>query len=625
LTWINTVSARASSLPPEEATMTLPTRDARDSGAARLAPALGAGIALAGIAVLSGWALDVPALKSILPGLASMKANTAVGFVLVGMALGLSAPGRASARPHRRVLAANTCAVVLGALGLVTLAEYGFAWNPGIDQWLFREDPSSPGTTAPGRMAVMTALNFTLIALALLLRGVRLRRGQRPSNWLALAVCANSYLAVLGYAYGVSSLYAVAAMSSVALHTALLFVLAAAGVACGRPDSRFCRQVLGDSMAAQVNRRLLPVAIVVPPLLGWLSLQGQLGGYYPGRFSLAIFTVGNAAIFSVLVWRSSRALQQLHDQRLAVAQVNAWQRAILDSADLTVIATDTEGGILSVNAGAERKLGYTAQELLGKTPLLIHDAAEVAERAEALSQELGHPVPPGFEVFVANARRGTSDERDWTYIRKDGSTFPVRLSVTSLRDANGEATGFLGIGTDITRRKRAEAQLLYLARHDSLTGLANRPHLLDVLGDAMARCERDGHALAVVFLDLDRFKAINDQFGHHTGDLVLKEFASRLSRAVRTTDTVARLAGDEFVIVLDLLHRADDARTVADKIATAMREPFRILGRDHAVSASMGIALRRPGETDPEALLRRADAALYRAKESELVAYRIEP
>lgn len=586
----------------------------RARGTARLAPLIGTCVGFAGLTVLLGWMFDIPALKSVLPGFATMKANTALGFVLVGAGLWLSGPKKASDASRWNARLATGCAVVLGALGLLTLAEYGFYLDLGIDQLLFRDVRVSPGSMVPGRMAVTTALNFTLLAAALLLINVESDKGKRPSHWLALAVCANSYLAILGYVYGVSALYAVAAMSSVALHTAILFALASAGVACARPDSGFGRQILADNMASQINRRLLPVAILIPPLLGWLSLKGELAGFYPGRFGLAVFTMGNAAIFSLLVWRSSRALQHLHEQRIAVAGESAWQQAILNSADLTVIATDVDGGIRSVNAAAERKLGYAASELLGQTPLIIHDPAEVAARARALSDELGGVVQPDFEVFVAKARRGVSDEHDWTYIRKDGSTFPVRLSVTSLRDATGRPTGFLGIGTDITRRQQAEAELQYLARFDSLTGLANRSHLLQVLREAIARSERDGRSIAVIFLDLDRFKQINDGFGHHVGDLVLKEFATRLLRAVRATDTVARLAGDEFVIVLDLLQQPEDAHKVGEKIALSLRDPFPILGREHAVSASMGIALRRAGETDPEALLRRADAALYESK-----------
>ncbi len=592
---------------------------------ARLAPIIGAVVAFAGVAVLVGWAFDIQTLKSGLPGLVTMKPNAALGFVLAGASLWLSSSRDGMGTSRGKALAAG-CAILLAAIGVLTLAEYAFQWDLQIDELLFHDARASLGIVAPDRMAAMAAINFTLLAAALLVIDVDSRAGTRPSNWLALVVCADSYLAILGYVYGVSALYAVVAMSTVALHTAVLFVLVGVGVACARPDSRFGRQMLGDNMGGQVNRRLLPVAIVIPPLLGWLSLKGELAGFYPAQFGLAIFTIGNLVIISALVWRSSRVLQQIHDQRIAVTQVSAWQRAILDSADLTVIATDVDGGIRSINAGAQKKLGYAADELIGTKPLLLHDPEEVAARAKSLSEELGEDVPAGFEVFVAMARRGVSEERDWTYVCKDGSTFPVRLSVTPLRNATGELTGFLGIGTDITQRKQAETQLLRLARFDSLTGLANRSRLLEILNETMARSERDGDVLALIFLDLDHFKQINDTFGHHVGDQVLKEFAARLSNAVRASDTVARLAGDEFVVVLDRLHQPGDAQAeeVAGKIAASMCAPFRILGREHAVSASMGIALRRSRETDPEALLRRADVALYQAKHSGRGVYSTE-
>lgn len=136
------------------------------------------------------------------------------------------------------------------------------------------------------------------------------------------------------------------------------------------------------------------------------------------------------------------------------------QRAILDSANYSIISTDVDGTILTFNAAAERLLGYAASEVIGKTtPVIIHDWEEVVERSQQLTQELGIPIEPGFETFVAKARRGKLDEREWTYIRKDGSRFPVLLSITALQDAQGKITGFLGIGSDITERKQAEAEL----------------------------------------------------------------------------------------------------------------------------------------------------------------------
>src|SRR5215210_2178411 len=138
-------------------------------------------------------------------------------------------------------------------------------------------------------------------------------------------------------------------------------------------------------------------------------------------------------------------------------RASAWQQAILDSADFTIISTDVDGLILTCNSGALQRLGYTADEVIGKlTPAVLHDPVEVERRARELSRELGREIQPGFEALVAKARLGVPDENDWTYVRKDGRRFPVRLSVTALRDEKGNLSGFLGIGKDLTEQKAAE-------------------------------------------------------------------------------------------------------------------------------------------------------------------------
>ncbi|MGR3278626.1 PAS domain S-box protein [Acaryochloris marina NIES-2412] len=154
-------------------------------------------------------------------------------------------------------------------------------------------------------------------------------------------------------------------------------------------------------------------------------------------------------------------MNQVHQLGTSKSQQSQiWQQAILDSADFTIISTDTQGIIQTLNSGALRKLGYKPEELIGKvTPAIIHDPQEVEQRAQQLSQELGYPVNPGFETFVAKARLGIADENIWTYIRKDQSQFQVCLSVTALHDVAGNLTGFLGIGKDITKQQRMEKYL----------------------------------------------------------------------------------------------------------------------------------------------------------------------
>jgi diguanylate cyclase (GGDEF)-like protein len=259
------------------------------------------------------------------------------------------------------------------------------------------------------------------------------------------------------------------------------------------------------------------------------------------------------------------------------------------------------------------------------TPLLLHDPSELAAHAAVLTEELGIPVAAGWEALVAKPRLGGCDENDWTYIRKDGTTFPVRLSVTAMHDELGRLTGFLGVGYDITLQKQAEAKLLQLARSDALTGLANRAHFEEHLAAAIDRSKRRGVAMALLFLDIDHFKAVNDTYGHEGGDTVLKAFAQRLCRLTRTTDLVARLAGDEFVVVLEGSVDQDSVRRIADDVIVAMREPIRIFDTPQTVSVSIGVALLDPAATYPDTpLLRRADNALYAAKRGGRGGYHVE-
>lgn len=568
--------------------------------------------------VLAGWLFNAPDLRTLWTGAVAMKANTAVAFLLLGSSLwALHRPQQAPVA--RRI--ARLPALLAGLIGLLSLLEYVTPADLGIDQWLFAD----PAAMLPGRMAMMSAVNVLLLGAAVWTIDLEFDRGIRPSHWLALVVAGNAFLAVLGYLYGVEAFYRLVALTAMALHTALLFLLASAAVVMVRPATRFVRRIMRDDAAGLINRRLLPAAILLPPALAWLALQGQLAGLYSSTYRLALTAGSSVAIFAGLVWWSAATLQRQRGEQRALQQANAWQNGILNSANFSVISTDTNGVIRTINATAAERLGYRPNELQGKaTPALLHDPAEIAARAEVLTAELGRPVSADWEAFVAKARLGECDENDWTYIRKDGSRFPVRLSVTAMHDDAGRITGFLGVAYDITLQKQAEAKLLQLARSDALTGLANRPHFEEHLAAAIERSKRRGVAMALLFLDLDHFKAVNDTFGHEGGDIVLKEFAQRLCRLTRTTDLVARLAGDEFVIVLEGSVDADSIRRIANDVVTAMREPIRIFETTHEVSASIGVAMLDPAATSSLPLLRRADNALYVAKRGGRGGYHME-
>ena len=294
---------------------------------------------------------------------------------------------------------------------------------------------------------------------------------------------------------------------------------------------------------------------------------------------------------------------------------NQLRTAIVESSVYSIISTDEQGTILTFNKAAERMLWYRADEMIGKkNPGVFHDAEEVKERAISLSQELGYPVEPGFEVFVAKPKIHEHEDREWTYVRKDGSRFPVRLSVTALRGPQNKIQGFLGIAYDISEQKRADEYIRHIALHDALTGLPNRMLLDDRVTVAIEQQRRNGTPFALAMMDIDRFKHINDSMGHHTGDKVLKEFVARVQTCLRLTDTIARMGGDEFVLLLADTDE-EGAEQVAKRIKKALSPPVDIGLQEIHISSSIGISLCPDDGRDINELLRCADVAMYWVKE----------
>lgn len=270
--------------------------------------------------------------------------------------------------------------------------------------------------------------------------------------------------------------------------------------------------------------------------------------------------------------------------------------------DYALYMVDPLGRVTTWNAGGERLTGYHEEEVLGRHFSCFFPPEEI---------ELGKPA----EFLKAATAHGRVEEEGWR-LKKDGSRFWANVVTTALRSEDGQLIGFARIVRDITERKNQEAQLVYLATHDCLTGLPNRNLLEDRLAQAIAHAQRLQRPMAVVFVDLDRFKLVNDTLGHDKGDLLLKIVGHELAGAVRVGDTVARSGGDEFVIVMSDLAHEDDVSRVVDKLTASLSRPFSIAGHDLYASASIGVALYpKDGETVQD-LLRNADTAMFRAKES---------
>jgi diguanylate cyclase (GGDEF)-like protein/PAS domain S-box-containing protein len=266
-----------------------------------------------------------------------------------------------------------------------------------------------------------------------------------------------------------------------------------------------------------------------------------------------------------------------------------------------IVVTDAQNRIVSINESFSRLTGYGGTEVHGRNPRIL----SAGRTSHAEYEDMWSSI---------NAKGGWQGEI-WDK-RKDGSCYPKWLTISTLHDEQGRITHYIGSFTDISERKDAERQILHLAHHDTLTGLANRFSLHQRLDQAVALARRDDRCLAVLFIDLDRFKAINDSLGHPMGDRLLIEVSQRLRASVRDSDVVARFGGDEFVIVMTDIADGNVGQisSLAGKILRRLSKPYDIAGRELRSTPSIGISVFPNDGADVDTLLKNADMAMYHAK-----------
>ena len=279
---------------------------------------------------------------------------------------------------------------------------------------------------------------------------------------------------------------------------------------------------------------------------------------------------------------------------------NQQLEAIIRSSPLAIYTRDLQNRVTAWNAAAEEIFGWRADEVIGHTvPTVPEEEREESDR---------------FAAHISQG--GTLVNKEVVRQRRDGSLIVINHTVAPLIDGEGRLYGNLTIASDITERRAAEQRIQFLAYHDALTGLPNRLLLQDRFGQAVAHADRTGTRVALMFMDLDNFKQINDALGHATGDALLKEVTTRLRECVRDTDTISRQGGDEFVVVLRDLPDDHAAVPVVAKIMARLQEPIVVEGNELSTSASMGVTLYPDDGQDFETLLKKADMAMYKAKES---------
>ncbi|BCK87021.1 hypothetical protein MIZ01_0791 [Sideroxyarcus emersonii] len=686
-----------------------------------------------GVLVLIGWIFDFPLFKSVLPGLVSMKVNTAVGFILSGIALWSFETG-VQGRPLRAI--AQACAALVMLLSILTLLEYLSGADLGIDQLLIREVTHLPGDI-PGRMAVNTALGFAGLGAALLL--LSLGQGGRVAAIHALAVVPIILggSALIGYGYDIEDfLRERLNYTPMSINAATVFVLLAVGILNARADYPLRRFATGNTPAGVMVRRLLPAAVAFTVATGWLILQGYHAGYFDETFLLALFTAVNIAGLAALIlgiagklydtaiqrermeqalreneeqlntiinilptglwmldaagkvafgnpaaqriwagvryieldrlgeykgwrvdngqpigaheWAGARAFEKGEtciEEEVEIECFDGTHKIILDSAVPLRNPDGSIRGAITVNqditerrriADELRKSVKEIEDLYDHAPCGYHSLDENGvvtrinhtelawlgfSRDEVIGK-LRFPdllTPSSLQTFQENFPRfkqnGYVHDLEFELKRKDGSLLPVLLSATAIYDPSGRYVMSRSTLFDLTDRKKLERELEQQARKDMLTGLNNRRHFFELAELELTRARRHGKPFSLLMLDLDNFKSVNDTYGHHIGDVALKKLGEVAMRTLREIDIVGRLGGEEFAGLLPETNGAQ-AQEVAERLRQEVERAAVKLEDDSALhfTVSIGLASLQAADADVDSVLKRADAALYRAK-----------
>ncbi|MGI8906864.1 MAG: PAS domain S-box protein [Candidatus Sumerlaeaceae bacterium] len=349
-------------------------------------------------------------------------------------------------------------------------------------------------------------------------------------------------------------------------------------------------QMFGDSGRPSASLMYVPIRGTAG-VLGVLSIQS---------YKFNAYTASDLQMLQSLADHCGGALERTR----AEEQVRLLESAVRLSSDMVIITAADPGSptgtrIVFANDAVCQATGYLREELMGQSLAILQgpdtDREVLAQMRDAL-------------------QAGSAITVELTNYKKDGTKYVVEFSAYSISDDYGRPRYFVSVQRDITARKRTEHELVHRAFHDPLTGLANRALLFERLEHILARSSRSSERFAVLFLDLDGFKAVNDQFGHDVGDLLLVSVARRLETCVRPGDTVARLGGDEFVILLEGVESNNDAKCVGDRVLEVFNTSHEVGGHTLMCGASIGIAQQPQGRTTPTEVLKLADNALYSAK-----------
>jgi diguanylate cyclase (GGDEF)-like protein/PAS domain S-box-containing protein len=450
-----------------------------------------------GCVVLYGWAFGIEPLKSVFPGLVTMKVNTAVSILLSGASLLLLLPGASrTLRGH----IARFLALVVALIGAATLTEYLFRLNLGIGQFFLRDPKASYGPFAPEHMSPMTAAVSLTIGLALMLMDWKTRRGHRPAQVLSLCSALLAMTILCGYIYHAVALTGIPPYTQMSMHTAVCIFFLSIAVFFARPRESIAGELTGEGSGSVMARLLLPAVFIIPVLLGWIRLHGQNKGMFGAALGLAIDVPARIVVFCILIWLSARHMNKEYKKRLkaenALIGMNtelearvadrtgmleqqttalAEQAALLDLAHDAIYVRDMKNRILFWNRGAETMYGWPAEMTLGKIT------------RELFKTEFSQPIAE----IDAQLLRENHWEGEAIHYTRDGTRINVACRWALQRESNGVPVRILSLVHDITLRKHAEEALFVEKERAQVT--------LNSIGDAVICTDISGK---ITFINL---------------------------------------------------------------------------------------------------------------------------
>lgn len=573
-----------------------------------LSQIMGTLVAMLGLTVMFGWYAHIAALITLFPGYNNIVFNSALGFFLSGVALLI--PG---SYPTLQKNSHIGIGAFVALMAFLTLMQNISGYSVGIDQvfmasWLPDQDPY------PGRMADNSSLAFMFSGLAfILLPYVHKKMPAAFAQVFIFTTLILGFSALAGYLFNMRVLYDWTPYAHMSLQSSVGNSLLGVGLWALWNRKTNVEELSPDKEEKRIISLSATIAFCVVLICGIFLLR--MDPHISAASTQAIHSEVEPTILicalvgmAVLLWQLFPFVRQLLRAERKLIEANALIkesenrfRSAFDYAAIGMALISIQGKFLRVNQSLCYILGYSEKELLTINPNQIIHLEDLKNNKAYIE-----------DMLDGRTKSYQSLQR---YFHKNGEVVWISLNMSIVANNNGEPLYFIAQLQNITSEKKAEEQLRHLAYFDPLTGLYNRNSLDQKLQEMLASARRNEKGFSLVFLDLDRFKNINDTIGHDAGDMVLQIVAQRLKNTVRNTDALARVGGDEFIIVLSEMNKVDQITSVVRKIISNLQQRIVIKGQELYVMTSIGVSVYPYDGTEIATLTKNADLALYRAKE----------